>query len=224
MYIKRVKRNLKKNGKPVFYLGIVVFGVIILVLICVIGGILYSNRKIELKDGFYEKLNVDSMLLTPNEYSRPGTALQKVNGVVIHYTANPGTDAKANRNYFESRKDQKEDKKYYVSSHYIIGLKGDIVQCVPLNEVAYASNNRNDDTISIECCHPKKNGKFTEETYHSLIQLTAWICAEYQLKEDDIIRHYDVTGKICPKYFVDHEEKWEQFKKDVIQCMKENKK
>ena len=30
-----------------------------------------------------------------------------------------------------------------------------------------------------------------------------------------MIRHYDVTGKNCPKYFVEHEDEWEQFKKDV---------
>ena len=35
------------------------------------------------------------------------------------------------------------------------------------------------------------------------------------LNENDVIRHYDVTGKICPKYFVEHEDEWEQFKKDV---------
>ena len=33
----------------------------------------------------------------------------------------------------------------------------------------------------------------------------------YHLKKDDIIRHYDVTGKICPKYFVDHEDAWNEF-------------
>lgn len=32
-------------------------------------------------------------LLTVNEYSRPGTELAQVNGIVVHYTANPGTTA-----------------------------------------------------------------------------------------------------------------------------------
>ena len=30
--------------------------------------------------------------------------------------------------------------------------------------------------------------------------------------ETDVIRHYDVTGKICPKYYVDHPEAWEDFR------------
>ena len=38
---------------------------------------------------------------------------------------------------------------------------------------------------------------------------------EFGLDADDVIRHYDVTGKLCPLYFVDHEDAWKQFKKDV---------
>ena len=40
-------------------------------------------------------------LLSINEYSRPGDALDNVKGIVIHYTANPGTTARQNRDYFE---------------------------------------------------------------------------------------------------------------------------
>ena len=50
-------------------------------------------------DGSRPDLDVE--LLTVNPYSRPGTALTQVNGIVIHYTANPGATAIANRNYFE---------------------------------------------------------------------------------------------------------------------------
>ena len=42
----------------------------------------------------------DVELLTVNEYSRPGIALDHVNGIVIHYTANPGSTAMQNRDYF----------------------------------------------------------------------------------------------------------------------------
>ena len=40
---------------------------------------------------------------------------------------------------------------------------------------------------------------------------------------ESIIRHYDVSGKLCPKYFVEHEEEWVKFKEDVASYMKENK-
>ena len=157
--------------------------------------------------------------LTPNEYSRPQIPLEKVKGVVIHYTANPGSDALGNRNYFEGLKDSKITK---ASSHFVIGLDGTIIQCIPLEEIAYASNERNADTIAIECCHPDETGKFTKKTYHSLIKLTAWLCGRYNLKEDDIIRHYDVTGKDCPRYYVANEDKWGELKDEVFLYIEEN--
>ena len=30
-----------------------------------------------------------------------------------------------------------------------------------------------------------------------------------------MIRHYDITGKDCPKYFVENEAAWETFRSDV---------
>ena len=82
-----------------------------------------------------EYVNVN--LLTPNEYSRPQIPLEKVNGIVVHYVANPCSTALENRNYFEGLKDQTGSKTTSVSSHFVIGLEGEVVQCVPLNEVAY---------------------------------------------------------------------------------------
>ena len=161
------------------------------------------------------KPEIRPALLTPNKNSRPQTKLKKVNGIVVHYTANPGTDAMANRNYFESRKDKPDQTKYKVSSHFIIGLDGTIVQCIPLDEISYASNDRNKDTVSIECCHPNKSGKFSAATQTALIQLCAWLCGNYGMDTSDIIRHYDVTGKMCPKYYVKHKDAWTTLKKNI---------
>lgn len=152
-------------------------------------------------------------LLDINEYSRPGTALSKVQGIVIHYTANPGTSAEQNRSYFQNLKDTGET---YASSHFVIGMEGEIVQCIPCNEIAYASNDRNGDTIAIECCIPDETGKFADATYQSLIELTTWLMGRYDLGTEEVIRHYDVTGKACPKYYVENEEEWLQFKEDLL--------
>lgn len=161
---------------------------------------------------------LDVQLLTVNEYSRPGIALNSINGIVVHYTANPGSTARENRDYFEGLKTAQTTK---ASSHFIIGLDGEVVQCIPTSEIAYASNDRNSDTISIECCHPDETGKFNDATYDSLIQLTAWLCKRFNLDSSQVIRHYDVTGKNCPKYFVEHEDAWEQFREDVAQRKEE---
>ena len=155
---------------------------------------------------------IDVQLLDVNPYSRPGTQSNGITGIVIHYTANPGSTAQGNRDYFNGLQFSHETK---ASSNFVVGLDGEIIQCIPTWEVAYASNDRNYDSVSIEVCHPDESGKFTEESYKSLVQLTAWLCVKFDLTADDVIRHYDVTGKNCPKYFVEHEDEWEQFKENV---------
>ena len=156
--------------------------------------------------------DIDVQLLDVNPYSRPGIESNGITGIVIHYTANPGSTAQENRDYFNGLQYSQETS---ASSNFIVGLAGEIIQCVPTWEVAYASNDRNYDTVSIEVCHPDETGKFTNKTYRSLVQLTAWLCVKFDLTEDDVIRHYDVTGKNCPKYFVEHEDAWADFKANV---------
>ena len=151
---------------------------------------------------------VQADLLTVNPWSRPGTPLEKIDGIVIHYVGNPGTSAQANRNYFAQPDTQ-------VSAHFLIGLEGEIIQCIPLNEKSSATNDRNRDTISIEVCHPDATGQFTQASYDALVKLTAWLCDTAGIGRDQVIRHYDVTGKLCPLYFVEHEEAWTQFLADV---------
>ena len=153
-------------------------------------------------------------LLPVNPYSRPGIPLEQVNGIVIHYVGNPGTTAAQNHSYFENLAQTWET---YASSHFLVGLEGEVIQNVPLDEIAYCSNQRNEDTISIECCHPDDSGAFNQATYDSLVRLTRWLMEAYDLDTDQVIRHYDVTGKICPKSFVENPEEWEQFLKDLEQ-------
>ena len=163
-----------------------------------------------------EKPEIMVDLLDLNEYSRPGKESDKITGIVIHYTANPGSTAKQNRDYFNGLAKTHTTK---ASSHFIVGLEGEIVQCVPTWEIAYASNERNKNTVSIECCHPDESGVFNKETYQSMVQLTAWLCEKFGLYENDVIRHYDVTGKNCPKYFVEDEEAWDTFRLNIKKAL-----
>ena len=177
-----------------------------------------EEEKVIVLDAFLTGDRITQMLLTPNEYSRPGDELKEVNGLVIHYVGNPGTSAENNRNYFENLKDTKERS---ASSHYIVGLEGEIIQCVPLEEISYASNNRNYDTIAIEVCHPDATGKFSQVTYEALVELTAALCKSYKLDPmTDILRHYDVSGKECPVYYVQNESEWNYFLLQVNSKMK----
>lgn len=155
---------------------------------------------------------IDVQLLDVNPYSRPGIKSNGITGIVIHYTANPGSSAQDNRDYFNGLQYSHETE---ASSNFVVGLEGEIIQCVPTWEVAYASNERNCDSVSIEVCHLDESGEFTEESYKSLVQLTAWLCTKFDLTEEDVIRHYDVTGKNCPKYFVENEDAWDRFRENV---------
>ena len=216
---RRKKKRKNRRKRYDMSRGWMALGLLALVLLVIVGVTGHQKNKavsadspVTLSEVDENRPELDVELLTVNPYSRPGTALEKVNGIVIHYTANPGATAIANRNYFENLKDTHTTK---ASSHFVVGLEGEIVQCIPTAEIAYASNDRNSDTISIECCYKNEDGSFEQATYDSVIRLTAWLCEKFGLTSEDVIRHYDVTGKLCPLYYVEHEDAWTQFKKDV---------
>ena len=79
-----------------------------------------------------------------------------------------------------------------------------------------AASVRNYETVSIEVCHPDAEGRFNDVTMDSLVRLTAWLCQEFGLDpQRDVIRHYDVTGKECPVYYVRNPDAWQAFKEQV---------
>lgn len=163
-------------------------------------------------------MEIKKALLTVNRYSRVGKKMKEVKKIVVHWVGNANTSAMANRNYFENLKNGK----VYASSHYIIGLEGEIVQCIPEDEVAYHATTANGYSIGIENCHPDWSGKFNEKTYNSLIELCTDICKRHGLDpETDILRHYDISKKMCPKYYVQNPESWKKLKADVKAMMEE---
>jgi N-acetylmuramoyl-L-alanine amidase len=178
-------------------------------------------------------MKIEEQLLTKNKYSRPCTLLKAVKGIVIHWVGNPGSTAQGNRNYFENLKDQppglKPEGYRFASAHYIIGLQGELIRCVPDKEVCYhvgaerytnealrrLSSYPNNCTIGIELCHPGADGKFNDETLISCRELVSYLLASYSLTKDDIWRHYDITEKVCPKYFIEHTNEWDAFKASI---------
>lgn len=211
---RRKRRRRRAAPGPV----VLVLGLVLLCLTTAVIWVLFRDRGPDAEDVPVPDY-VEQDYLTVNPYSRPGEPLEKINGVVIHYVGNPGTTAHANRNYFESLASGLENT--YASSHFIVGLEGEVIQCVPLTEIAYASNTRNEDTVSIEVCHPDETGEFSPVTYARTVELTAWLCREFRLDpSQDVIRHYDVTGKECPRYYVEHPEAWDDFRADVASEMK----
>lgn len=168
-------------------------------------------------------MTIQEMFLTPNKYSRPQIPLKEVKKIAVHYVGNPNTSALANRNYFENCKEGGR----YVSSHYIVGLKGEVIQCIPTNEWSYCTNEANGYSISIETCHPRSDGIFNDSTYVSLCELCAMLLKKFNLTTNDLIRHYDVTQKQCPLHWSPTKyqsqavatARWNRFKQDVQTVM-----
>ena len=214
--MKRSRKRKKNKTLSRSKKGLIIL-IIITVLLCVVTILKkqeqskeYTENKSDYIDSV--KPDIDVELLTPNEYSRPQIPIGSVQYIAIHYTANPGATAIANRNYFENLATTHDTK---VSSHFVVGLDGEVVQCIPTSEMSYATNSRNVDTLSIECCHPDETGKFNEATYDSAVKLSAWLCVRFGLTSENVIRHYDVTGKNCPKYYVENPDAWIQMKSDI---------
>ncbi len=214
---RRRRRRRRENWKNVLY-------VLVLVLLLIFGAVRLRYALMH-RDLPGSNVSVPDFVtvdyIPTSEYSRPGTPLEEISGVVVHYVGNPGTTAAANRSFFANLALTHET---YASAHFLVDLDGEILQCVPLTEIAYCSNTANDYTVSIEVCHPDDTGKFDDATMESLEKLVAWLCEMFDLDPtEDVIRHYDVTGKICPKYYVENEDAWLAFKQDVSARIEEDK-
>lgn len=219
---RRVKYNTRYSKQRRIRMVIMLLMLLFILLFCFLlyqfltGGfqtesvrdVFNSQRKELIRANKAEKPLMEEAYLTPNPYSRPGIKLEKVNNIFVHYTANKGTSAAQNRSYFENLGITGETS---ASAHFVIGYEGEIIQCLPLEEIGYAVKQRNYDSISIECCYLSEDGEFTDATYQSLLALCGWLLKEYKLTPSEVLRHYDEGGKKCPLYYVEHEEEWEEF-------------
>lgn len=204
----RMKRLQKRRRRRIF--------ITVFVLILGIGGAVRVGKYMKLQNAYDRDVPdwITPAYISENAGARTGEKLRAVRGIVIHYVGNPGSSAQGNRDYFDSPTTE-------VSAHFVVGLGGEILQCLPLDEKSAASNQRNIDTISIEVCHPDETGQFTDITYAAVIRLTAYLCDRFSLDTDDVIRHYDVTGKLCPLYYVEHEDAWDTLHADIAAAMME---
>lgn len=201
------KRKLRK-GRIV--MAVIIVAAIVIMSCLVVKRINQNSEAKKVKNLAEIKIPdwIDSQIIDVDGASRNGYKLKGVKDIVVHYIGNPGTTAQQNHDFYAGNQSN-------VSSHFVVGLDGEIIQCIPINEWSAASNWRNNDTISIEVCHPDETGKFKKKTYSSLVKLVAWLENVCDIDESHVIRHYDITKKECPRYFVQHEDKWKTFKKNV---------
>lgn len=144
--------------------------------------------------------------------------------IVYHYTANDGDTDEANGKYFNG-------KNRNASAHYFVD-DDSITQSVPDDYVAYSVGGSkypntkggklygkatNANTLNIEMCDTIKNGKYeaSAKTQENALALGREKMKQYGIPIDRVIRHYDVTGKQCPAYFV-NETAWANFKAKLV--------
>ena len=143
--------------------------------------------------------------------------------IVIHYTGNDGDTAMNNAKYYASNVVK-------TSAHYFVDEK-EIVQSVDDLRIAWAVGGnkypscaqtgggtmygkcKNANSISIELCDAVRNGVYApgSKTVASAIELTKALMKKYNIPASNVIRHFDVTGKLCPAYWAGKENtsKWE---------------
>ena len=154
-----------------------------------------------------------------------GVRSSKAKYLVVHFTANNGDTARNNGDYFAREK-------VGASAHYFVDDK-EIVCSVDPNYVAWHCGGeayihpkcRNSNSIGVELCsRVDKDGMyyFTEETMDKAIELIRWLMRKHDIPIENVIRHFDVTGKNCPAPFVGAgQADWEKFK-EVIAMKKYN--
>ena len=140
--------------------------------------------------------------------------------IVLHYTANDGDTARGNCNYFQGA-----DRK--ASAHYFVD-ENEVWQSVRDTDTAwhcgggiqgsgghaYYGKCTNSNSIGIEMCSDKIDGEYmiTCKTEQNAAELTKMLMKKYNVPIDRVIRHYDVTGKDCPRPWVRNNAAWLRFK------------
>ena len=132
--------------------------------------------------------------------------------IVVHYTANKGDTAKNNADYF-ARATTK------TSAHYFVDEK-EVWQSVREKDTAYHCGAdtykhpfcRNGNSIGVEMCLLDKSGNIRTGTIDTALSVVRQLMAAYDIPIDRVLRHYDVTGKNCPRPMVENPSLWEGFK------------
>lgn len=153
-------------------------------------------------------MTITDRIIPKNNYNRPGKK-STPKRICVHYTGSVGSSAAALTKYYENvaKGVFREQPAAWTSTQYIVGIEGEIIRIIPDNEIAYAAASENKDTIHIEVCYKAKSGEFTEKSVAALSELVQSLMKKYGIGADKVLRHYDLTGKHCPIYYVD-EGRW----------------
>ena len=142
--------------------------------------------------------------------------IRAIKYIVVHYTGNNGDTAKGNCN-FSSAPNRNKSAHYFVDENSVYRSVRDLSVAWHCGATKYVHPLcRNSNSIGVEMCSRiDKNGKYyiKKETVENTIWLVKTLMKKYDVPVENVLRHYDVSGKICPEPFVRVESDWNDFKK-----------
>ena len=144
-------------------------------------------------------MNIKRMISKYNFSPRNG---KKITHIVIHDVGMAST-AYSNAIYFNGGNRN-------VSAHYFVDDE-DIFQVVEDWNAAWHAKQYNPFSIGIEMCLP--TGVVTEATEQRTVTLVKMLMAKHKVPVENVVRHFDATGKTCPKSFsANNWARWHTFK------------
>lgn len=180
-------------------------------------------------------MNLVQKLSLTNTTAKKGRTIEFI---VIHYTAGVSSSGKSDENVASwfARSTTKAASDYIVDDDSATQFNGDV-----RNRYAWHCGGSkyktkggslhgvctNANSIGVELCSSNRTGKvtaandnnwyFTDATINNAVDLVKMLMAEYGIDADHVVRHYDVTGKLCPGIIgwnadSGNEEAWISFK------------
>ena len=145
---------------------------------------------------------------------------REVKYIVMHYTGNKKDTAKANAQYF-NRTDCNVSAHFFVDNSYIyqsVGLRDKAWHAGA--DVSYVhADCRNSNAFGIEMCCTAGNYKMAKNTIINSAYVCAYLCKEIGITASTVdkyvLRHHDVTGKMCPRQMVENPAEWTELKQMV---------
>ena len=152
-------------------------------------------------------------------YSDKKRKREDVKYIVVHYTGNTTDSAKNNASFFAKTNER------VAGAHFFVD-ENEIYYTIPLYYAAYSVGTKNDkvkaklfgkctnyNSVNIELCSDA--GKPLDATLDNAERLIKALMFIFDIPKERVVRHYDVTGKICPGWpgwYGENSREWYKFK------------
>lgn len=154
------------------------------------------------------------------QYSSKRRSSKDIIAIVFHDTGNTGKGAGAlNHQKYLTHATRSGSAHYYVDDNYIVQPIGDSYIAYSVGDKHSLKNRtrsdlNNSNTISVELCI-NSDGNY-KQAYTNSVELVKNLMVKFNIPINNVVRHFDVSGKMCPNTMSkDNWKDWYKFKEDV---------